>query len=101
MMIQAIISAILALISGPDMSKTELDAALDKRAKEMGQALNWRESIVDLLKLLGQDSSLAARKTLAVELGYTGSAEDGSAEKNIWLHETILKKVAEHGIRVP
>ena len=62
--------------------------------------LNWRTSIVDLMKLLGLDSSLDNRKELATELGYTG-AKDGSAEMNIWLHKAVMRQLATHGGKVP
>ncbi|MFM7779926.1 MAG: DUF3597 domain-containing protein, partial [Alphaproteobacteria bacterium] len=65
-----------------------------------GQKLNWRTSIVDLMKLLNLDSSLGARKELATELGYTGDMND-SATMNIWLHKQVMKKVAENGGTVP
>ena len=62
--------------------------------------LNWRTSIVDLMKLLGMDSSLDNRKELATELGYTGD-KDGSAEMNIWLHKEVMRQLAAHGGKVP
>jgi hypothetical protein len=62
--------------------------------------LNWRTSIVDLMKLLDLDSSLANRKELATELGYTG-ATDGSAEMNIWLHKAVMRELANNGGTVP
>ena len=62
--------------------------------------LNWRSSIVDLMKLLDLDSSLENRKELATELGYTGD-KDGSAEMNIWLHKAVMKQLATHGGKVP
>ena len=62
--------------------------------------LNWRTSIVDLMKLLDMDSSLDNRKELATELGYTGE-KDGSAEMNIWLHKEVMRQLATHGGRVP
>ena len=62
--------------------------------------LNWRTSIVDLMKLLDLDSSLENRKELAAELGYTG-AKDGSAEMNIWLHKAVMRELATHGGKVP
>ena len=62
--------------------------------------LNWRTSIVDLMKLLGIDSSLDNRKELARELGYTGEL-NGSAEMNIWLHKATMKQLAQHGGKVP
>jgi hypothetical protein len=64
------------------------------------EKLDWRQSIVDLMKALKLDSSLAARKQLAQELGYTG-ALDGSAEMNIWLHRQVMTKLAESGGKVP
>jgi uncharacterized protein DUF3597 len=68
---------------------------------ERGTAdLNWRSSIVDLMKLLGLDSSLDNRKALATELGYTG-ATDGSAEMNIWLHKAVMRELANSGGTVP
>ena len=62
--------------------------------------LNWRESIVDLMKLLGLDSSLGARKELADELGFDGDSND-SASMNIWLHKQVMTKLAENGGKVP
>ncbi len=62
--------------------------------------LNWRTSIVDLMKLLDLDSSLDHRKELATELGYTG-AKDGSAEMNIWLHKAVMTELEKNGGKVP
>lgn len=80
----------------------EVDVApiLDKAVKDSGQNLNWKTSIVDLLKALKLDSSLSARKELAHELGYTGSTED-SAAMNMWLHKAVIRKLAENGGKVP
>ena len=64
-------------------------------------ALNWRTSIVDLLKLLGLDSSLAARKELAGELFYSGNDEPGSAAWNIWLHKQVMRSIAANGGTLP
>ena len=69
-------------------------------AKNQKQPLNWRTSIVDLMKLLGLDSSQTARKNLAQELVYTGDMND-SASMNIWLHKQVMKKLAENGGKVP
>ena len=69
-------------------------------AEAAGKDLNWRTSIVDLMKLLGIDSSLANRKELATELGYTGEL-DGSAEMNIWLHKAVMRELAANGGKVP
>lgn len=74
---------------------------LEQRATANSQKLNWRTSIVDLLKLLELDSSFSARKELAVELGCpTGLMED-SAKMNIWLHKTVLARIAANGGNVP
>ena len=71
----------------------------DMQAKHP-EKLNWKTSIVDLLKLLGLDSSLTARKQLAAELGYDGSTDD-SAAMNIWLHKQVMRKLAENGGKLP
>jgi hypothetical protein len=69
-------------------------------ASEHKEKLNWKQSIVDLMKLVGIDSSLTARKTLAAELGFTGDTND-SASMNIWLHKQVMTKLAENGGVVP
>ena len=74
--------------------------ALDKAVAAKGQKLNWKTSIVDLMKALDLDSSLQARQALAKELNYTGDTND-SAKMNIWLHGQVMKKVAENGGKVP
>ena len=73
---------------------------LTKRAAQNKQKLDWRRSIVDLMKLLDLDSSLAARKELAKELGYAGDMDD-SAAMNIWLHKQVMNKLAASGGKVP
>jgi len=78
----------------------DVDAILTAEAAKARQDLNWRTSIVDLMKLLGLDSSLADRKELAQELGYTGDL-DGSAEMNIWLHKAVMRELAANGGKVP
>ncbi|KRC82742.1 hypothetical protein ASE13_03070 [Sphingomonas sp. Root241] len=79
----------------------DVEAVLMVFETERGTAdLNWRTSIVDLMKLLGLDSSLDNRKELATELGYTG-AKDGSAEMNIWLHKAVMQELAKNGGNVP
>ena len=79
----------------------DVEAVLMVLETERGTAdLNWRSSIVDLMKLLGLDSSLDNRKELATELGYTG-AKDGSAEMNIWLHKAVMQELARSGGNVP
>ena len=77
----------------------DVDAILAQAAAEKGQQLNYKSSIVDLMKLLDLDSSLDNRKELATELGYTGD-KDGSAEMNIWLHKAVMKKLDENGGKV-
>ena len=81
-------------------TEVDVDAILTAEAAKSGQPLNWRTSIVDLMKLLGIDSSLDNRKELAKELGYTG-ALDGSAEMNIWLHKAVMRELAANGGKVP
>jgi hypothetical protein len=82
------------------MSQAEVVAMIEKAVGAQGEDLNWKQSIVDLMKALKLDSSLAARKQLAQELGYAG-ALDGSAEMNIWLHKQVMTKLAEGGGTVP
>ena len=82
------------------ISKAEVEAIIAKIEADRGVKYNWRQSIVDLMKLLDLDSSLGARKELAQELGYKG-ALDGSAEMNVWLHKQVMEKLAEGGGKVP
>lgn len=86
--------------AGAAPQSVDVDAVLTEMAAKNGQNLNWRQSIVDLMKLLGLDSSLQARKELAQELNYTGDTND-SASMNIWLHKQVMKKLAENGGKVP
>ncbi|MFL9926248.1 DUF3597 domain-containing protein [Herbaspirillum lusitanum] len=78
----------------------DVAAILVAMSQKNSQSLNWRSSIVDLLKLLGLDSSLEARKALAAELHYSGNSAD-SAAMNIWLHQQVMRKLAENGGKVP
>ncbi len=78
----------------------DVERVLNGLAEKNPQKLNWRTSIVDLLKLLDLDSSLAARKALATELHFTGDQND-SATMNTWLHQEVLKKLAANGGKVP
>lgn len=82
------------------MAKVDVEAVLTKLAAENKQKLDWRKSIVDLMKVLNLDSSLSARKELAQELHYTGSMDD-SASMNIWLHKQVMQKLAANGGAVP
>lgn len=81
---------------------TEVDviANLEALEAQKGVKLNWRSSIVDLMKLLDIDSSLSNREELAKELGYTGTL-GGSAEMNIWLHKAVMRELAKNGGKVP
>lgn len=76
-------------------------AKLEKLAAANPQKLNWKTSIVDLLKLLDIDSSFSARKELAIELGCPQEYMGDSAKMNIWLHKTVLKEIAKNGGNVP
>jgi len=78
----------------------DVEAVLTGMAEKNPQKLDWRHSIVDLMKLLDLDSGLASRKPLADELHYTGDKED-SASMNIWLHKQVMTKLAENGGKVP
>ena len=73
---------------------------LDKAVAAKGEKLDWKHSIVDLMKALDIDSSLSARKELAKELGYTGDTND-SASMNIWLHKQVMTKLAANGGKLP
>ena len=76
-------------------------AQLEQRAEANPQKLNWRTSIVDLLKLLEIDSSFTARKELATELDCPAALMEESAQMNIWLHKTVLARIAANGGNVP
>ncbi|NJR42663.1 MAG: DUF3597 domain-containing protein [Akkermansiaceae bacterium] len=78
----------------------DVAAVLDGLAKLSKEKLDWRKSIVDLMKLVGMDSSLSERKELAKDLNYSGDMGD-SAAMNIWLHKEVLKKLAANGGKVP
>ena len=90
-----------AALAKATVKSVNVEAILEAAVKAKGIKLNWRESIVDLMKALDLDSSLAARKELAAELKYDGSFPDGSAEKNIWLHKALMKILAENGGIIP
>ncbi len=78
----------------------DVESVLNDMAKKNPEKLNWHTSIVDLMKLVGMDSSLTARKELAKELNYTGNTND-SASMNIWLHKQVMRKIAENGGKLP
>jgi hypothetical protein len=83
------------------MAAVDVVAKLEGLAASHKERLNWKTSIVDLLKLVGLDSSLTARKELAAELGCPAEKMSDSAQMNMWLHKTVLKKLAENGGNVP
>ena len=88
-------------VKAQPMTREQVEAMIQKVADTTGRKeYNWKQSIVDLMKLLNLDSSLSARKQLAHELGYTG-ATDGSAEMNVWLHKQVMAKLMESGGVVP
>lgn len=82
------------------ISEVDVIANLEALAADKGAKLNWKTSIVDLMKLLDIDSSLSNREELAKELGYTGTL-GGSAEMNIWLHKAVMRELARNGGKVP
>lgn len=84
--------------AGP--TSVDVEAVLTKLASQSKERLDWRGSIVDLMKLLNLDSSLTARKELATELHYTGD-KNNSAVMNVWLHAQVMHKLAENGGKVP
>jgi 3-oxoacyl-ACP reductase-like protein len=86
--------------AAPAAPVVDVAAVLNDMAKKNPEKLDWRKSIVDLMKLVGMDSSLTARKQLATELHFTGDMND-SASMNVWLHKQVLIKLAENGGKVP
>ncbi|MEP7065554.1 MAG: DUF3597 domain-containing protein [Gemmatimonadota bacterium] len=82
------------------MSEVDVEAVLTDIASKYNHPVNWKYSIVDLMAILGIDNSLAQRKALATELGYTGDMND-SATMNIWLHKQVMQKLEENGGKVP
>lgn len=84
----------------PATAAVDIVPILDAAVKKSGQKLDWRRSIVDLMKAVGMDASLTERKELAAELGYTGDTSD-SAKMNMWLHKALMKRLSENGGKVP
>ncbi|HEY8182163.1 MAG TPA: DUF3597 domain-containing protein [Thermoanaerobaculia bacterium] len=82
------------------VAPVDVAAILTKLASENKEKLDWKHSIVDLMKLVGMDSSLEARKALAADLHFTGDTND-SASMNIWLHKEVMRKLADNGGKVP
>lgn len=96
-----ILQTIVSKIFGGNEPKTvNVAAVLDDMARESDQTLNWRASVVDLMKLLGMESSRVARITLAGELAYAGNRENDE-EMNLWLHREIMRRIADNGGKVP
>jgi hypothetical protein len=83
------------------ISTVDVVARLNQLAASNTEKLNWKVSIVDLLKLLGLDSSLDARKKLAAELGYPQQKMEDTAQMNMWLHKTVMQKLAQNGGNIP
>lgn len=97
----AAVPAAPAVTQATPMREVDVVAQLEQKAASHPEKLNWRTSIVDLLKLLDVDSSLTARKELATELGAPASLMGDSAQMNMWLHKTVLAKLAANGGNVP
>lgn len=85
---------------GAAMSEVDVEKVVSEMAAKKKEKLDWKKSIVDLMKVLDLDSSLKARQELAKELKYTGDMND-SAKMNVWLHKHVMKKLAENGGKVP
>jgi hypothetical protein len=100
--VQPPVTASVATAPQPPQPPQPIDVAgiLDFMNEQRDQKLNWRTSIVDLMKLIGLESSLAERKELADELGYTGDTSD-TASMNIWLHKQVLQKIVDNGGQLP
>ncbi|HUH87014.1 MAG TPA: DUF3597 domain-containing protein [Pusillimonas sp.] len=94
-------TAATAATAAAGVSVTDVVAQLEQKAAANPQKLNWRTSIVDLLKLLDLDSSLSARKELATELGCPADKMADSAQMNMWLHKEVLARIAKNGGNIP
>ncbi|HKM37631.1 MAG TPA: DUF3597 domain-containing protein [Thiopseudomonas sp.] len=95
------VSPPVAVATSAAVPLVDVVAQLEQRAAANTQKLNWRTSIVDLLKLLDIDSSFAARKELAAELNCPAELMSDSAQMNMWLHKTVLARIAENGGNIP
>jgi hypothetical protein len=89
-----------AAVTVPPPEPFDVTAYLDGLAAKAGEKLDWKVSIVDLMKLVGMDSSLASRKELAKELQYSGDTAD-SAKMNVWLHKQVMQQIAANGGKLP
>lgn len=98
----ALPTAVPVVASAPVVALPPVDVEqiLNERSSSNAESLNWRTSIVDLMKLLGLDSSMSARKSLATELHFSGDMND-SASMNVWLHKQVMNKLAQNGGKVP
>lgn len=96
----AVLAAAPATVPADVAASVDVPAVLDALNESNPEELDWRVSIVDLLKVLGLDSSLAARKTLAGELKYTGDTNN-SATMNVWLHQQVIAQLAANGGKLP
>ena len=96
----AAVTAAAAAASSAPAANFDVAGELEAMAKASSQKLDWRSSIVDLMKLVGIDSDITNRRGLAHELGYTGDLND-SATMNVWLHKAVMQKLAENGGTVP
>jgi hypothetical protein len=97
----AVQAAPAASASSKAITAIDVVAKLEGLAAKRQDKLNWKVSIVDLLKLLGIESSLSARQALAAELGCPAEKMSDSAQMNIWLHKTVMKKLADNGGNIP
>jgi len=99
----AAVEAAAPVAPSTPVEEVDIEAVLAEMAAAHSEKLDWRRSIVDLMKLVGMDSSYGARKELALELGYSQAEIDskGSAEMNMWLHKQVMKSLSENGGKVP
>src|ERR1041385_2905601 len=93
-------AATATAVAAPPAPAVDVAAILNGLAAKNQERLDWKSSIVDLMKLVGMDSSLSARKELAKDLHYTGDTND-SASMNVWLHQEVLRQLANNGGKVP
>lgn len=99
--VKELVKPVVAPVKAAPAPMSEVDVVAKLEQLSVGKGLNWKVSIVDLLKLLDLDSSFESRKELAVELGCPADLMGDSAKMNVWLHKTVLKKIAENGGNIP
>ena len=97
---EEVVETVVATATAAVPADFDVNGYLNGLRAESKEKLDWTVSIVDLMKLVGMDSSLGARKDLAKELGYTGDTKD-SAKMNIWLHKQVMQQIAKHGGKLP